>query len=371
MDIPAGKSAFLVCGDDDWRVEQVSRQIIDALVPEAQREFGLDIVDGRVDTKVEMVAACRAVREAMVADGLFGGGEKTVWFREPAFLSTEKIGRLEDVKAESAALADLVKSGLPDGMRLVVSTLKVNRAQGFFKAFQSKGAVFDMGSNLRPRDLEDRASQLLDEILPGAGLEMKPAVRRAFIARVGTNSRQIVSEVEKLSCWCGKRKNVTEDDILEVVAADATSEVWDLTDAFAVRDAKKAVSLMARHLSQGENAIGLVQSLLGTVNTLLLVRDAMQRHWLSSGGRGMDWDALPGELGDALSLAERGKDIRASLAGWRGGKVAGQAAMWKVGELRAARHQLLTLRAELVSRQIPEDVLVETRLIQAIGVRRK
>lgn len=367
MNLPPGKAAFLVCGDDEFRVESTTRELLDALVPQTEREFGLEIVDGRVGTKDEMVAAFRAVRAAMVSDGLFGGGDKTVWFREPAFLSNERVGKTEDVKKEAALLADAVKAGLPEGCRLLVSTLKINRAQTFFKAFSSAGAVFDLGSNLRVRDLEDRADQLVSEMLPKVGLEMKPPVRRAFVARVGTNSRQIVSELEKLACWCGKRRAVTEEDILEVVAADATSEVWDLTDAFAARDAAKAVSLLERHLAQGENAIFLVQSLLGTATTLLLVKDAMGRNWASAGGRGISWDGLPDDLGECLDDSEKGKDIRASLYGWRGDKVARQASVWKLPELRAARHHLLTLREELVSKQLPENFLIETRLLQAIG----
>lgn len=366
MTIPPGKSVFLVCGDDDFRVECTTRELLDALVPPERREFGLEVIDGRVESLGETTRVFRAVRDALIADGLFGGGEKTVWLREPSFLSIDRVAKSEETRKNLAALAATIKEGLPDGTCLVVSTLKINRGSVFFKAFGGKsGAVFDLGSGLKERDLREQAELLLGEWLPKTGLEMKTSVRAAFLARVGTNSRQIVSELEKLRCWCGDRKAVTAADIDEVVAADATSEVWDLSDAFAARDATKAVALMERHLDQGENAIFLTQTLLNTATTLLLLRDAQARRWASAGGRGLSWDGVPPEIAECLDLSE--KDIRKALFGWRADKTARQAAVWKVAELRAARHQLLTLREELVSRQLPERYLMETHLIKAIG----
>ena len=367
MTIPSGKSAFLVCGDDDFRVETTTREILDALVPADRREFGLEVIDGRVESVGETTRVCRAVRDALISDGLFGGGDKTVWLLEPSFLSIDRIAKSEETKKNVAALADAVKGGLPDGVSIVVSTLKINRGSTFFKAFGGKsGAVFDLGSGLRERDLRDQADILLHEWLPKFGIDMKPPVRAAFLARVGTNSRQIVAELEKLSCWCGKRKAVTVDDINEVVAADATSEVWDLTDAFAERDATRTVTLLERHIAQGENEIFLTQTLLNTVSTLLLLRDAQARRWASSGGRGISWDGVPPDISECLDISD--KDIRKALSGWRADKVARQATAWKVAELRAARHHLLTLREELVSRQLPELFMMESRIIQAMAL---
>ena len=369
MKIPTGKTAFLVCGDDEFRVAETTRELIDALVPQENREYGLETVDGRVDSLGEMVRAFRAVRDALVSDGLFGGGEKTVWFREPAFLSNERLAKCEDVKKFIADISSAIKAGLPEGSRLVVSTVKINRGQTFFKTFASAsaGAVFDLGSGLRERELREQADIFLSERLAKTGLEMPQGVRNAFLSRVGTNSRQIVSELEKLACWCGGRKTVTQEDVAEIVAADATAEIWDLPDAFAARDAAKTVSLLERHLAQGENAVFLAQTILNAATTLLLFRDAQSRRWTSSGGRNVSWDGVPEEIGEALSVSEKGKDIRVSLSGWRASKVAQQAAVWKVSELRMARHRLLELREELVSKQLPENYIMETRILQAMG----
>ena len=147
MAIPPGKSAFLICGDDDFRVETTTREILDALVPADRREFGLEVIDGRVESVGETTRVCRAVRDALISDGLFGGGDKTVWLREPSFLSIDRIAKSEETKKNVAALTDAIKGGLPDGVCIVVSTLKINRGSSFFKAFGGKaGAVACMNS---------------------------------------------------------------------------------------------------------------------------------------------------------------------------------------------------------------------------------
>ena len=50
MEIPREKSAYLICGDDEYRVSCATKELLDALVPESDREFGLESVDGRVGT---------------------------------------------------------------------------------------------------------------------------------------------------------------------------------------------------------------------------------------------------------------------------------------------------------------------------------
>lgn len=369
MNLPQGKSAFLVCGDDDFRVETATREIIDALVPPEAREYGLEVVDGRAETIDEMLRALHAVGEALFSDGLFGNGEKTVWLREPAFLSDDRdkesrVSKSEEVKAQVAKLCDSVRRGLPDGSRLVVSTLKINRGQAFFKAFSASGAVFDFGSGFKDYQLRDLAGQLLMEQLPKFGLEMKPAVQGLFLAKAGTNSRRIVSELEKLAVYCGKRKTVAAKDIDEIVSSNATSEVWDLTDAFAMRDAKQFVTLLERHLADGENAIFLVQMILNAATTLLLLKDALSRGWARAAGRSLTWDAIPPDVAESLDLSE--KDIRKSLAGFKAQKSIQAAALWKTGELRSARHHILALREDLVSRQLPEKYMLEARFLQAL-----
>ena len=363
---PTDKSAYLVCGDDEYRVATAAAAIVDALVPAADRDFGLDRIDGRVGTVDETIATIRSVRDALVADGLFGGGAKTVWFREPAFLSNDKIAKSDRVKAEVQNLATRIKDGLPEGTRIVVSTQKVNRASAFFKAFAGDAAlIVDFGSALKARQKADAAAELADETCHVIGLSMQSDAMRLFLSRVGTDSRRIVSELEKLAAYCGAGASATPDDVREIVSPGATSEIWDFTDAFATRNRALLVRQIRSQLAQGENAIRLVNSLLSCVGDLLAVREGIDKKWASPGGGGIDWSALPSDIADGLAAGEKSV---ISGAGFQLRKKIDQAAGWTLRDLRNARHYILELREALVSCSLPEECLMEAKLLQAIGV---
>ncbi|MCR5672696.1 MAG: hypothetical protein K6F87_03150 [Lachnospiraceae bacterium] len=369
MDIPAGKSAYLICGDDEFRVSLATKELLDRLVPEADREFSLDQVDGRVGTVDETVAILRSVRDALVSDSLFGSGSKTVWLREPAFLSNDRIGKSQDIKGDLADLIFRIKEGLGEGMCLVVSTLKINRASAFFKAFAGKDCfVADFGSGLKGRQRAAAAADLVTDFCKRLKLKMEPEARALFLSRVGTESRQIVSELEKLACYCGEGQAATADDVRAIVSSGAVSEVWDFTDAFCTRDPKALVAQVRMQLGQGENAIRLVNSLLTNVGDLLAIREGFERHWASPAGAALRWDALPADIAEGLESAD--KSILGA-GGFTLRKKIDQANLWTVRDLRNARHYLLELRELLVSCGLPEDILLETKLLQAIGLRRR
>ncbi len=368
MDIPQGKSAYLICGDDEFRVSRATKELLDALVPEANREFGLESLDGRVATVDETIALIRSVRDALISDSLFGGGAKTVWLREPAFLSVDRVAKSEAVKNELPAIVSGIKDGFGEGITLVVSTIKINRASAFFKAFSGKNcAVVDFGSGLKARQKMEAAFDLLDECCKRLNLKMATNVRQLFVSRVGTESRQLVSELEKLACYCGEGQTATADDIRDVVSSGAVSEVWDFIDAFATRNGKALIKQVRIQLGQGENAIRLVNSLLSTVGDLLAIREGCERRWASPSGGGLDWSALPADIAEGL---ESGDKSILDAGGFALKKKIDQSTLWTVRDLRNARHYLLELRELLVSCGLPEELLLETKLLQAIGLKR-
>lgn len=368
MDYPLDKSAYLICGDDEFRISNSVSELLDRLVPEAEREFGLDRIDGRVDTVDATVEMLRAVRDALVSDGLFSAGNKTVWLRDPSFLTNDRIGKSETVKAPLAELISAIKAGFGDGVRLVVSTVKINRASAFFKAFAGGHChVTDYKIGDRASDKAAAAKELLGEYLPKNGISMDAAVRQFFLSRVGTDSRRIVSELGKLACYCGDRKEVTADDIRDIVSDGAVPEFWELSEAFCSRDAKGLVKQVRIQLEQGANAIGLLSSLFTAVNDLLALREGRDRRWAAPSQGRLGWDALPPEIYEGLETLDRGP---LAMAGFSLRKKEEQSSLWTLRELRAARHCLLELREALVSSALPEDFLLETKLLQAIGLKR-
>ncbi len=361
------KSVCLIHGDDEFRVELALKNVLSELTAGSST---CETVDGRVETVSDTLRMLRSLRDALLANDLFSGGEpKTVWLREPSFLTVDRVAKSEDVKNAVATLVEQIKTGLPDDSKLVISTTKVNRGHGFYKACKAAGEVIDTGTGENARARSDAAEALLAEFLPKLGITMSAGASRAFLSRVGVESRRIVSELEKLACYAGDKKAVTEKDVAEIVSSSAVSEIWDFTDAFSMRDRVALIRQLKVQLTQGENAIRMTNSVLTVISDLLFIRSALDKGWARpAGSSALSWDALPEEVAIGLSLAE--KDPRAALTGWRLGKLMRHTALWKTTELRAARHHILTLREELVSLQLPEEYLLTTRLLQAIGIKK-
>lgn len=361
-----GSNCYLVCGEDDFQVTLETRRVLDRLMPPEQRELGLEVVDGRVETVDEALATIRQTLESMSMDGLFGG-DKVVWLREPAFLSNDRIAKTEAVKTAVQTLAAKIKGGVPEGQALLVSTFSINRGSVFFKSFGGGDAVIDLGSALKPKECRERAVELVAAWLQKNALNMTTAVRNSFIERVGADSRRLVSELEKLKCYCGDRTEATSADVGEIVSGGQATEIWGFLDAFASRKADAMLTQLRRLYMQLESPIRLVSSLETRVQDLLLVREALSRNWARNAGYGgLQWAALPPEIESFLASQE--KDIR-KWPPFRTRNLAMQAECWTLGELRAARHVLLETREKLVSTGLSQEGLLETGLIRALGAR--
>ena len=63
---------YLICGDDDYLVDTAARERINQLVPEADREFCVEIVDGPPETSAGIPEAVNACMESVQTPGFFG-----------------------------------------------------------------------------------------------------------------------------------------------------------------------------------------------------------------------------------------------------------------------------------------------------------
>lgn len=355
----------LICGDDDFLVSEKAKAVVDEWVPQAERTFGLEIVDGRVDTVDGVVGAVRQCVEAVRTVGFFGGG-KTVWLRDAAFLAGG--GRSFDsasVKEKISELTDLIKGGLPEGHSLVISARSVPRNSALFKAIQAAGTVTDFGSGAKPWEKEKAARENLGAFLLRFGLEMDDTAREAFLARVGGETRMILQELEKLSLYRGAPGRVTTADIEAITSVGKEAEAWDLTDALGERDRSKLACALRRLEEQGEAAVKLSAMLDGRVRDLIVMRAALDQGWVSVQGNKAAWKReLPREA--ELVFAALSSDPR-TQSPWRAARLVAQASNYSMNELRAGRHYLMELREKLVSTTLDERFLLETALLKFVG----
>ena len=359
--------AYLVFGDE-YLVSARAAEIVRSLVPPGNEALGLEIFDGRVDTVAEAEALVRGCIQSLLTVGLLGG-EKVVWLRSAGFLVDNVIGRSPTVKDALNDLATVVKSGLPGGHVLVISAPVVDKRFALYKAMTASGKVEAMDVPDNPRLRERRAAECAQSVLRDAGVAAERNALAGFLERVGSETRQVVNEAEKVATYVGDRKAMTLSDVNAVTCFSREVSQWGVANAFAERDLSGALRMLRLLLSQKQSAIGIAVGLARTIKELLVFREALDRNWVRvvSGDRStsVDWTQVPPEIDTVLSekLARDPRDLHS----YRAGNLAAQAGRFTMVRLRRCHRIVLKAHETLVSTSQPEDLVLELALVRMLA----
>lgn len=365
-------SLHLIYGGDEYLVTAKARDVIDGLLTPDERTLNLETVDGAAETVDAALDALGACMQAVMTLS-FLGSSKVVWFKNVAFLTDNRTGRSDAVKERLGKLTEAIKAGLPDGTTLVVTAPGVDRRYGFFKACKAAGEITEFAVSDKAYLNEREAGRRLRELAGKAGLKMDDEVRSVFLAKVGTDTRLLVMELEKLALYIGDKREATAADVEAVTSSAREAVAWDLADAVGGRDLPRALVLLRQLLFQKQSPIGLVMGLESRVRDLIVYREAMDKGWIQGGkdrrGRfSAAWGALPPDV-EAAFKEHFGRDPR-SAHPFRIGVLAGQASRFSTRELRVFLRAVTRAHQKLVSSSVPAGILLELLLVSMIGRRK-
>jgi DNA polymerase-3 subunit delta len=360
-----GSALQLFFGTDDYMVSTSARALLDTWLPAADRTLKLESVDGSVDSVSAATASLDSCVSALRTLGFFSA-EKVVWLRDVAFLGESPAGRSENVKAKVRALCDIAAAGLPDGVRLLVTARKIHKLNPFYKTCQKHGEVHEHSIPDRPRDAEKYAREALHRLARDLNAKLAGDAGDVLVARVGTQTGILASELEKLYLYVGGKRAITSADVRAVSAASGEADAWELADAFGNRNLSTCLGLSRRLLFQKASAQGLLRILEMKIRELAVFRAAQDRRWYARKGRGGgEWAALPEAVEGLFGQAFK-RDPR-SLHPYRASLVAEQAVKFPPRELRRCQERVLAAHESLVSSSIPDGVVMELTLIECLS----
>jgi DNA polymerase-3 subunit delta len=356
------KPVYLLFGGDEFLISTNARRLVNRLCPPAEQAFGLEIIEGQETTTaaaaVEAVAACRQALQTM---GFFAGA-KTVWFRDAALFSQVRVRDAEAVKEALDTLTALIRSGLGDGVHLVVSARGIDKRSGFYRGCREAGHLVEYAVPEKTYQVEARARETAVSLLAAEGLTAAPATVDLFVAKTGSDTRQLACEASKLAVYLGEAKEVTADDIRAVGSPSRDASSWDLQDALGHRNAAEAFRLVHQLLFQGETATGMIRQLEGRFRDLLIFRHCQERGWCTLKGRGnfqqVEWIDSP-EAHSILGQLDR--DPR-DMNPWRAGRLASQAARYSPREILRIQELLAATHAELLRSSLPDRLILDLTL---------
>jgi DNA polymerase III delta subunit len=368
--VSKGKAVYLFAGDDEYPLNASARELVNELMPEPDQALGLEMVSGRADNVDEAVASAKRCQEAIQTTGFLFSQGKVVWWRDVSFLADGQTAQSEAVRSQVKALAGvLAESGLGANV-LVVTTPKIDRRSALFKLCQDRFEVREFNVPEKAYQAEKQSREIFRAGVKSHGLKTSTETEDLFLGRVGSDTRQIAAELEKLAVYVGGRSPVTPADVRAIVSASATTVMWDLQDAVGDRNLGRALGTVRELLAQKESPIGMVISVFTRIRDLLIYREAMENGWLrlrevAYGNKQAEWGGLSEDEEKALTLAL--KRPPKAVHPYQAGKLAQQAQRYTLAQLRRNQRLILDTQEKLVSSSVHQATAVEIMLIRMMG----
>ncbi|MCB1229437.1 MAG: DNA polymerase III subunit delta [Verrucomicrobiae bacterium] len=282
--MPAAKSNIhAVLGNDEGRVKEVAMALARELAP-PDDEFGLETVSGQADNSDHASQIIGETLQALQTLPFFGGG-KVVWLQGANFFGDSVTGRSQTTLSAVEGLQEMLEAGLPPDVTFILSASEIDKRRSFYKKLSklAKVQVFDRVDISK----DGWETQLIGPVGQWArelGIDFEPDAVERFVLMVGTDTRQLRSELEKLSLYLDGRRRATVDDVRAIVVSTHTGVIFEISEAIANRNLPLALELIDRQLKNGENAIGLLlAAIVPKVRYLLQARDLIERHGITPG----------------------------------------------------------------------------------------
>jgi DNA polymerase-3 subunit delta len=357
------KSIYLVGGADEFSIKESAAKLAEKLVPKSAGEFGLEIIDGSASNQDEALKVLSRLREALETVGLFGGGDKLVWLKNTDLLADSPTTRSEAVKDALIELTELLKSGLGEGVTLLISAIGCDRRKTLYKALEKVGEVqFFEALEEGKGDSDEEIEAFIQSKLRADGKTMSPDAVHAFRDLVAPTLREIANELEKLFTYVGKRTAITKEDVRAICSASRQAVIWELTDALGARRTSQAIAALENLLDSGDQPIGILMMLVAQFRLMLLARDLMQRKLITvRDGQGGNFEfvkAFERLPEDATAHFPRTKEGALPNA-WRLYRCALAAKNFSTTELIRAMELLLEANRLLVSTQLDDRLVLE------------
>lgn len=225
---------YLFHGEEDFLKEEAVRQLVDAAVDPATRDFNLEVRRGS-ELSAETLGSLLGTPPMMAE-------RRVLVLRDPGTLK----------KDARTALDRYLKSPAPDGVLVLVAPAggKVD------KALLDRTTALEfapLSGDRIPKWIAHQASVLGTTITPAAASLLEDAV--------GNDLPQLAMELEKLASYASGRA-IDEDAVAAIVGVRREETLGAFLDAVAERDARAACALLPGLMQQPKtSAVGIVIAL--------------------------------------------------------------------------------------------------------------
>jgi DNA polymerase III delta subunit len=197
-------------------------------------------------------------------EALIDLAETLPFFAERRVILVENSGFFKKSTEELAAYM----AELPETSYFIFAEEDVDKRGKMYKAVKSKGRVVEMARQDEKTLLYWVAGNVKKE-----GYKIKEQTARYLLSTTGTDMENLEKELEKLFCYCMGKEEIEVRDIEAICTTQITNKIFEMVEAVAVRNQKKALDYYYDLLALKEPPMRILYLLTRQFKLLLEVKD--------------------------------------------------------------------------------------------------
>ena len=158
--------------------------------------------------------------------------ETLPFFAEHRLIVLENSGFFKNASPE---LAEYLKE-LPETTAMIFVESEIDKRGKLYKAVKEKGRIVELGRQDEGTLLRWIAGNVRRE-----GKQITEQTIRFFLTKVGTDMENIQKELEKLFCYTLDKQEISAEDVEEICTTQITKQVFDMVEAVAKKQQRKAL----------------------------------------------------------------------------------------------------------------------------------
>ena len=240
------KSLYLFYGEEDFLIEERIKELKSRF---SGSSLNIENVDSS-DFSPESLAASLQTMPLL-------GGEKLV------------IIRGFDFDKEQAKLMLEALKNITEGTMVVFQAADVDRRSSLYKWIEKEGEAVEF-KTFAPWEQAELERWVKDRVHQ-AGKKISDRAVDLLVEMVGNNLRLIMSEIEKISLYCGEGNEITAEAVKRLVLPSEAS-AFDLLDSLREKNLKLSFSLFKTLLKNKEELLSLLSLIAKQYRIMLQIK---------------------------------------------------------------------------------------------------
>lgn len=247
------KPVYCLFGEESYLVEKATKQLIEAVVDPAFKDFNLNVYYA---TEAKGDEIC----EAALSLPMFSE-RRVVWIKRAESLSA----------AASEILLSYLQQPSPYTC-LVLQAAKLDQRKKLFLELK-KQAVLVEAKKL----YENQVPEFIVAEVKERGRRISSDAVEMLAYLVGTNLQEMVAQVEKSILFIGERQEVTVADVRAIVSDTKVDSIFEFTDAIGARQVDKALRCLHTILRDNGAPLYVLNMLVRHFRQIWVVRSLLDR----------------------------------------------------------------------------------------------